>query len=245
MKVTATMRRTPSSVRRVMRELEKALVALFEDARPELVALAEGRALAEPEELDPGAGDRIGRVIEARILDPAVARLEDADLRAYHAGIARSQQLLKRAGIDAKLGLMPTDRRVIAALDQRSVAALKGITDELSKQVMSILTDGAIRGVGPEDLAREISKAVDGIGIARARTMARTEVMYAVGQAEEQRYRQHGIARVQWLATPDASGRTCDRCAALDGEVFPVDDHPPRPLHPNCRCDLLPVLEDS
>lgn len=242
--IPASLRRTPSSMRRIMRELEKELARLFEEARTELESLVDSRALAEPEELDPQAGERIGRVIEYRILRPGRSLVEEAQSKAYRAGVARSAQLLKRIGIDAALGTIPTDRLVLAALEQRSLSALKGITDEMSKTIMQELTDGAIRGEHPNDVARRISAAVDEVGIVRARTMARTETMYAIGQAEEQRYRQHGIAQVEWLATPDPGRRTCDACAALDGKRYPLDDHPPRPLHPNCRCDLLPVVED-
>ena len=242
--IPASLRRTPSSMRRIMRELEQELARLFEEARPELENIVDSRALAEPEELDPQAGERIGRVIELRILEPGRRLVEAAQAKAYRAGVARSAQLLKRIGIDAALGTIPTDRLVLAALDQRSLAALKGITDEMSKTIMQELTDGAIRGENPNDIARRISAAVDEVGIVRARTMARTETMYAIGQAEEQRYRQHGIAQVEWLATPDPGRRTCDDCAALDGKKYPLDDHPKRPLHPNCRCDLLPVVED-
>lgn len=33
---------------------------------------------------------------------------------------------------------------------------------------------------------------------------------------------------------------TCLRCAGLDGNEYKLDEHPPIPLHPRCRCVLLP-----
>jgi hypothetical protein len=37
---------------------------------------------------------------------------------------------------------------------------------------------------------------------------------------------------------------TCAQCAALDGTVFPVGEGPRPTLHPNCRCQMVPVMKD-
>ena len=39
--------------------------------------------------------------------------------------------------------------------------------------------------------------------------------------------------------------RTCMGCAALSGKIYPLDNHPPRPLHPRCRCVLVPETDIS
>jgi len=49
------------------------------------------------------------------------------------------------------------------------------------------------------------------------------------------------IKSVQWRAA--LSNRTCLRCSGLDGHSYPLNDHPPIPLHPRCRCVLLGKTE--
>lgn len=49
------------------------------------------------------------------------------------------------------------------------------------------------------------------------------------------------VKTVQWRAA--LSNRTCLRCSGLDGHSYPVNDHPPIPLHPRCRCVLLPKTD--
>ena len=46
-----------------------------------------------------------------------------------------------------------------------------------------------------------------------------------------------GVEQVMWSATLD--GLTCAEDAELDGKVFPIDEAPECPAHPNCRCDLI------
>jgi len=55
-------------------------------------------------------------------------------------------------------------------------------------------------------------------------------------------YKKHGVAEVEWLAALDE--RTCDECDDLNGKKFPIDEVPNCPLHPTCRCVLLPVIAE-
>jgi SPP1 gp7 family putative phage head morphogenesis protein len=50
-------------------------------------------------------------------------------------------------------------------------------------------------------------------------------------------YDQNDVAHMVWYTIMD--GDECPECADLNGEVDP-DDEPP--LHPNCRCDLVPQV---
>lgn len=47
----------------------------------------------------------------------------------------------------------------------------------------------------------------------------------------------------QWVATLDDA--TCEECAALDGEEFPVGQGEQPPVHFNCRCVRVPVISGS
>ncbi len=74
--------------------------------------------------------------------------------------------------------------------------------------------------------------------------MARTLCAGISNQAKDQFYRdnQDIIPQVEWLDTLD--GRTCPSCAGLSRKRYKTEEpHPVPPLHPQCRCVLLPVTE--
>lgn len=83
---------------------------------------------------------------------------------------------------------------------------------------------------------------------ARAETIARTETAFADVQGNLAGWRASGeVAQKQWIV----GDACCDECADLDGVVvdldedFPGDGGDGPPLHPNCRCDVLPVLSEE
>lgn len=50
------------------------------------------------------------------------------------------------------------------------------------------------------------------------------------------------LSGVMWITALD--DRVCEECGMFEGEVFTAGDEPPCPLHPNCRCHLVPVTLD-
>lgn len=80
----------------------------------------------------------------------------------------------------------------------------------------------------------------------RAETIARTETRKADVAGNLTGYRELGVKQKQWLAHPDC----CPACSELDGVIVGIDDDFPNGggeganLHPNDRCDVLPVTED-
>lgn len=57
---------------------------------------------------------------------------------------------------------------------------------------------------------------------------------------EEEVFKKLGVKKVQWIAEHDH--KTCGVCEELDGEIFNLDEVPPKQHH-NCRCYLIPVKE--
>lgn len=51
-------------------------------------------------------------------------------------------------------------------------------------------------------------------------------------------YRKDGVEYVEWVTVAD--GHVCDTCDELNGQVFAIDELPPRP-HRHCRCEFKPV----
>ena len=81
----------------------------------------------------------------------------------------------------------------------------------------------------------------------RASMIARTETATADVQGSLAGYRASGLVEgKQWLA----SDGCCDLCGELDGVIVGLDEDFPggggdAPLHPNCECDILPVLPED
>ena len=51
-------------------------------------------------------------------------------------------------------------------------------------------------------------------------------------------FRDVGVTEVMWVAEDDH--KTCSVCRELDGQVFPINEAPPKQHH-NCRCYYIPV----
>lgn len=137
----------------------------------------------------------------------------------------------------------PVSQERVKLLTARTYNDLQGITEAMSSKLSRVLTDGMIQGKSPRDVARDIDKEIDGIGRARALTMARTETIraHAEGQLdamEAQGIDEAGVA-VEWSTsemgvTAKGNPSPCDRCAPMAGVVLKVkESHGLIPLHPN------------
>lgn len=80
-----------------------------------------------------------------------------------------------------------------------------------------------------------------GVSYSRADTLVRTEIAHIQAEAAKKRYEDAGVLEVEVWATEDE--RTCEHCGELHKKRFPIAAQPPIPAHPNCRCNILPVLD--
>ncbi|MCR4284540.1 MAG: phage head morphogenesis protein, partial [archaeon] len=92
---------------------------------------------------------------------------------------------------------------------------------------------------------KNITEKIDFIGIGRATTLARTEVIRAHHLANINEYRQYGVelagVKAEWRTVGD--DRVCELCAPNDGKIYALDEIEPLiPLHPNCRCMAVPIV---
>ena len=119
--------------------------------------------------------------------------------------------------------------------------------DELKAKLL----EGWEAGESIPDLTKRVNEIFDGWEKWRAERLARTESIRGSNQGALETYRTSGVVdRVMWLATP--TEKTCEQCMGLDGKVvelgedfFDADygDGNAPPVHPNCRCTVLPILE--
>lgn len=173
---------------------------------------------------------------------------------AYQRGIRQAGQELRAAGanvsdryLDTAFNL-PVHADRVGLIYTRVYSDLKGVTDAMDAQISRVLAQGLAEGLGPMEMARNIVDRVDRIGITRARTIARTEVIAAHAEASLNSYEEAGLEGVAVSAEFVTVGdnAVCPECEDLEGKTFLIDEARGMiPVHPNCRCAFIPVIEDA
>jgi len=170
------------------------------------------------------------------LLNPAAQVITVKVPEAYRAGSTFA---------NIQLGAPPEVRadeaKRIGTLIQANNDAFSKITAETSGRIRSTIATGILEEQPFGEVTRDIVRQIDDVGITRATMMARTEVMKAVNTGVKDRYKQAGVEKVEWLTAIDDN--TCDECEGNSGNVYPIEDTPACPAHPNCRCTLIPKIE--
>ena len=172
---------------------------------------------------------------------------------AYQKGIASAAGNLRSAGAEV------SDRYISSAfyrplhadraglLYTRAYSDLQGITAAMSTKMGRVLAAGILDGKGVMDIAGEMVDVINGVGIVRARMIARTEVIASHAEASLNVYEEAKLKGVN-LQSEFSTARdnaVCPECAKLEGKRYSVDEARGLiPVHPNCRCAWLPVVED-
>jgi SPP1 gp7 family putative phage head morphogenesis protein len=180
----------------------------------------------------------------ARAIQELKQRKNTAAVR--RAAPASSVLTLPKAIDVAFLGPTHLDR--VQALFIRQYESLKGITKGMSAKIGNTLADGMLKGDGPYTMARALAKDIN-ISRVRARVIARTEVARAHNVGLVNTYREAGIEGVEVVAEFATAGddRVCPHCQRLEDiskkKPFPLDKAEGLiPVHPNCRCTLIPIV---
>ena len=188
-----------------------------------------------------------------------IAEAYKRGITSARANIKKDPKLMQKIGVssdDIKLTSRAIERAFnrpshaerVEMLYIRTFNDLKGITETMSAQISQELAEGMLLGHHPIVIARNISDRIDKIGIHRATLLARTEVIRAHHQASVLTYKNYGLDNVkveaEWVAEED--GRVCPLCAPLDGKIFTLDEIEGKiPVHPQCRCGIVPVVVDE
>ena len=127
-------------------------------------------------------------------------------------------------------------------LKTRIAWAAEQIGEESAKQLAQILTDDYSAGKSTFQISQDIQAEFDQFSSVRADMIARTEIMSASAQGALEGYKESGVvSKVKFYTAEDE--RTCDYCNNYHDEVFDIGQEIPIPLHPNCRCVFLPVID--
>lgn len=146
------------------------------------------------------------------------------------------------SGFDA-----PVHADAAALIYTRAYRALEGVTEVMDAQMSAVLARAMVEGKGAVATANALIDRVDAIGVARARTIARTELTAAYAEATLNSYAEAGVEGVEVEAEFATAGdeSVCPECEELEGKVFEISEaRGLLPVHPNCRCALLPVVKE-
>jgi SPP1 gp7 family putative phage head morphogenesis protein len=127
----------------------------------------------------------------------------------------------------------------LGVLTEQSTREFSGMTSDLSSRVRGVVADGMVRELTQGEMIDQITALTDKAE-SGAERIVRTETMRAVNTAVVDEFRRDEMEYVEWLAAIDEKG--CAACGELSGKVFPIDQAPPAPLHPNCRCTLIAFI---
>lgn len=170
----------------------------------------------------------------------------------YARSVEAANFQLQRGGFEipkialAAVFAKPIHANTLAILYTRNFSALRGITEAMAAGISRELTNGMAQGLGPRQIAALLNQRVDGIGIVRAQTMARTEIVHAYAEGTLNRYEEFGIKGVKGKVEFSIAGKDdklCKECEDLDTQEFSISSaRGVIPVHPNCRCAWLPVI---
>jgi len=134
----------------------------------------------------------------------------------------------------------------IAFLQTYTMEFAEGIVSTTGETVNDVIRLGQEEGWSVPDMRSALTEKFDEFDRVRAERIARTETIRSSNAGAVEAYRQANLHKKEWYAAID--GRECPECAALHQKVVGVEDmwdgvdYPP--LHPNCRCTVLPVIEE-
>ncbi|MDC4242540.1 minor capsid protein [Clostridium tertium] len=113
-------------------------------------------------------------------------------------------------------------------------------TQILASNLNELLTNGIIQGKTVIEIAIQLNNRMNE-GFNVTHRLIRTETMHYLNESAFKGYRDAGCVEVElWAATDE---RTCKVCGAKHGERYRIKDRPILPLHANCRCTYLPVID--
>ena len=114
--------------------------------------------------------------------------------------------------------------------------------NDLANRIYNDILDCIKNGTRPNEIWRKI-KDDFGVTAYQAKRLVNTELAKVVNDAQLEVYKNSGVVdKVLWSATLEDN--TCDVCGSNDGKVYKLANAPRLPEHPNCRCCLIPIVDD-
>ena len=127
-------------------------------------------------------------------------------------------------------------------LDTRIGWAAEEVGETTATMLSKAIKAGFAEGESMEDIAKRVKDVFGICNDSRALKIARTEVIMASNEGALFGYAESGVVeKAEFYAALDE--RVCEDCSDLHGMVRDLaDSHGIIPVHPECRCVMLPVV---
>lgn len=155
-----------------------------------------------------------------------------------------SASVAKGLNLDVSVYISPiTAAPTLEVILANNVSLIKGLDDDLRKQVSNLVWQGYLGNISRRNLARQLATVLE-TGKTRARFIATDQVNKLADRLDQLRMEEAGIDRYQWQTMEDDRVRPTH--AANDGRVFlwkrpPTTGHPGH--EPGCRCKPRAVIK--
>jgi hypothetical protein len=181
------------------------------------------------------------------------------------AGLSQGASLLPSGSLDLGLLSGKASEFVVEATNRAAIRMARSVSDSLAERVANIIRVGIEETATGTDVIGLLEEA--GFDENRAQTIARTESARAYTDGQNAAWEASGVVKGKtWLVSPFAC-EFCEAAAKEFGEksvgvkdafyergatitgasgatmALDFDDTSGPPLHPNCRCSLLPVID--
>ncbi|AUO15633.1 minor capsid protein [Clostridium taeniosporum] len=113
-------------------------------------------------------------------------------------------------------------------------------TQVLASNLNDIINNGLTQGKTVTEMAIQLNNRMNE-GFNVSHRLVRTEIMHYLNESAFKGYVDAGCKKVQYWAAEDE--RVCERCGPKHGKPYDIDKRPILPLHANCRCTYLPIVE--
>ena len=251
---------------RIIRQLERVLGKLGKDRIGKVVKTLRTSGLSGQELVDRSVDVLAPAEFKIEIKTEALPYIERAIKAGGKRGDDGIEDAIERFGrgeLMPSVGFEFANPEVQKWVDTSTTRLADGVGDSTEVRVRSLLGKGLEEGKTIDELAADLEDK--GFDSKRARVIARTESTRGYVQGQVEAWKQSGVVTgKKWLVAPDpcpfceaigSAGATKgmgdtfinigESLTASDGSRFVIDfeNVSGPPLHPNCRCDLIPVLE--
>ena len=121
-------------------------------------------------------------------------------------------------------------------------------TAKLAETLNEQLVYCVVTGKKPSELKKLLQERFN-VSYNQANTLVRTEIAHIQTQAAAKRYMDYGLEYYEFLGREEGPCGHKNDCHDLNGKRFPLKKMKPGenapPIHPNCRCCIIPVVEDG
>lgn len=133
------------------------------------------------------------------------------------------------------------DNYALEWIKLRSLTLAKSINKTTMEALRNELSLGYAAGESIYQLTKRIGGYFTDNTKVRAKMVSRTEIIAASNEGTLNRYEKENIEKSEFYPSPDA----CEVCLGIAADPIFVtkESHGVIPVHPNCRCKWLPVVD--